>query len=82
MGALVADHLQGRAFGTAFGSLTFVFGAAQLLGPQMAGIVADRADSFAPAFVAASAFSVGGAVCAWRLGVVTTATLPVEQGVR
>ena len=23
-----------------------------------------------------------GAVCAWRLGVVTTATLPVEQGVR
>ncbi len=82
MGALVADHLQGRAFGTAFGSLTFVGGAAQLLGPQMAGIVADRADSFAPAFVAASALSVGGAVCAWRLGVVTTATLPVKQGVR
>ena len=33
-------------------------------------------------FVAASALSLGGAVCAWRLGVVTTATLPVEQGVR
>lgn len=46
------------------GPLTFVFGAAQLLGPQMAGIVADRADSFAPAFVAASALSLGGAVCA------------------
>ncbi len=69
IGAVVADHLQGRAFGAAFGSLTFVFGGAQLAGPQIAGIIADRADSFVPAFVAASVLSLGGACCSWRLGV-------------
>lgn len=68
IGALVADHLQGRAFGAAFGSLTFVFGAAQLLGPQLGGIVADQTGSFVPAFIAASALSLAGAACAWSLG--------------
>jgi predicted MFS family arabinose efflux permease len=68
IGALVADHLQGRAFGAAFGSLTFVFGAAQLLGPQVGGIVADQTGSFVPAFVAASLLSLAGGVCAWSLG--------------
>lgn len=68
IGALVADHLQGRAFGAAFGSLTFVFGGAQLAGPQIAGVIADRFDSFVPAFVAASLLSLAGAVCSWRLG--------------
>jgi predicted MFS family arabinose efflux permease len=68
IGALVADHLQGRAFGAAFGSLTFVFGAAQLLGPQLGGIVADRTGSFVPAFLAASVLSLAGGACAWQLG--------------
>jgi predicted MFS family arabinose efflux permease len=68
IGALVADHLQGRAFGAAFGSLTLVFSGAQLLGPQVGGIVADRTGSFVPAFVAASLLSLGGGACAWSLG--------------
>lgn len=68
IGALVADHLQGRAFGAAFGSLTFVFGGAQLLGPQLGGTVADRTGSFVPAFLAASVLSCAGAACAWCLG--------------
>jgi uncharacterized protein YndB with AHSA1/START domain len=65
---LVADHLQGRAFGAAFGSLTFAFSGAQLLGPQLGGIVADRTGSFVPAFVAASLLSLAGGACAWCLG--------------
>jgi predicted MFS family arabinose efflux permease len=68
IGAMVADHLQGRAFGAAFGSLTLVFSGAQLLGPQIGGIVADRTGSFVPAFVAASLLSLGGGACAWSLG--------------
>jgi predicted MFS family arabinose efflux permease len=94
--AVVADHLSGRAFGAAFGSLTFAFGMAQLAGPQIAGILADRFDSFVPAFVAASVLSLAGAVCSWRLRVVTArppapaallarpvgaATLPADEGV-
>jgi len=94
IGAVVADHLQGRAFGAAFGSLTFVFGAAQLAGPQVAGLIADRFDSFVPAFVAASLLSAGGALCSWRLGATgraplsgptvaagAAATLPADKGV-
>lgn len=68
IGAHVADHLSGRAFGAAFGSLTFVFGAAQLAGPQVAGLVADRTGSFVPAFAASSLLAVAGGWCAWRLG--------------
>ena len=69
IGAHVADHLSGRAFGAAFGSLTFVFGAAQLAGPQVAGFVADTTGSFVPAFVASSLLALCGAWCSWRLAV-------------
>ena len=84
--AVVADRLQGRAFGAAFGSLTFVFGAAQLAGPQLSGLIADRFDSFVPAFVAASVLSLCGAICSWRLAATgrrapaVAATLPPDTG--
>jgi predicted MFS family arabinose efflux permease len=71
IGAHVADHLSGRAFGAAFGSLTFVFGGAQLLGPQLGGVIADRTGSFTAVFVAASVLSIGGAASAWSLARVT-----------
>jgi predicted MFS family arabinose efflux permease len=67
IGAHVADHLSGRAFGAAFGSLTFVFGAGQLAGPQVAGFVADQTGSYVPAFVASSLLALVGAWCSWRL---------------
>ena len=67
IGAHVADHLSGRAFGAAFGSLTFVFGLGQLAGPQVAGFVADRTDSFVFPFLASSLLALVGAWCSWRL---------------
>ncbi|MFN0089640.1 MAG: nitrate/nitrite transporter [Acidimicrobiales bacterium] len=67
IGAVVADHLRGRAFGAAFGSLTLVFSAAQLAGPQLAGIIADRTGSFVPAFAASSLLALVGAACAFAL---------------
>jgi predicted MFS family arabinose efflux permease len=67
IGAHVADHLSGRSFGAAFGSLTFVFGAGQLAGPQAAGFVADRTDSFVVPFLASSLLALVGAWCSWRL---------------
>jgi MFS family permease len=67
IGAHVADHLSGRSFGAAFGSLTFVFGLGQLAGPQVAGFVADRTDSFVFPFLASSLLALVGAWCSWRL---------------
>jgi MFS family permease len=67
IGAHVADHLSGRAFGAAFGSLTFVFGLGQLAGPQVAGFVADQTASFVIPFVASSLLALVGAWCSWRL---------------
>jgi len=67
IGAHVADHLSGRAFGAAFGSLTFVFGLGQLAGPQVAGFVADRTDSFVIPFLASSLLALVGAWCSLRL---------------
>jgi predicted MFS family arabinose efflux permease len=67
IGAHVADYLSGRAFGAAFGTLTFVFGAGQLAGPQVAGFVADRTGSFLPSFIASSLLALLGAWCSWRL---------------
>ena len=85
IGAHVADHLSGRAFGAAFGSLTFVFGVGQLAGPQVAGFVADRTDSFAVPFVASSLLALVGAWCSWRLRSaeatrLAAAPLPAEAG--
>ncbi len=79
IGAVVADHLHGRAFGAAFGSLTFVFGATQLAGPQIAGIIADRAESFVAVFVAASVLSMAGAFCSWRLGSAARRLAPLND---
>lgn len=78
IGAHVADHLSGRAFGAAFGSLTFVFGLGQLAGPQVAGFVADRADSFVIPFAASSVLALVGAWCSWRLRGAEVARLGVS----
>ena len=68
IGAVVSDHLAGRAFGAAFGSLTFAFGIAQLIGPQAAGAIADNTGSFTVPFVVASAVAATGMVCAVAVG--------------
>ena len=42
------------------GALTAVFGAGQVIGPVLAGLIADRADGFTPALVAAAAVVLVG----------------------
>ena len=68
MGAVVADTLDGKAFGAAFGSLTLVFGLAQVLGPPFAGVMAEATGTFTIPFALASAVGSGGIGCAWALG--------------
>ncbi|MDH4147491.1 MAG: MFS transporter, partial [Acidimicrobiia bacterium] len=64
IGAVVADHLSGRSFGAAFGTLTLTFSTAQVLGPYFAGKMADLTGDFTVPFLVASAVGVAGAVCA------------------
>lgn len=66
--AVVADSLEGRSFGAAFGSLTLIFGVAQLLGPPFAGLMAETTGSFTIPFTLASAVACGGIACALALG--------------
>lgn len=68
IGAVVADTLEGRSFGAAFGTLTLVFGLAQLLGPPFAGVMAEVTGTFTIPFAVASVVASGGVVCAWALG--------------
>ncbi len=79
---IVADHLEGRAFGAAFGLLTLVFGVAQVLGPPFAGVMAESTGSFAIPFLLASAVALGGVGCSvalWRTaGQATMTHQPVE----
>lgn len=79
IGAHVADHLSGRAFGAAFGTLTFVFGTGQLAGPQVAGFIADRTGSFFPSFLASSLLALLGGWCSWRLRGSETTRLAADR---
>lgn len=62
--AHIADHLDPRSFGAAFGAVTLCFGVAQLLGPQLGGWIAERSGSFDLAFLISASASFGGAVAA------------------
>ena len=68
--AHVADHVEPRSFGTAFGTVTLCFGVAQLVGPQLGGWLADVTGSFTAAFVVSSLVAAFGAAA--------SATLPRE----
>lgn len=67
IGAVVADHLDGRSFGAAFGTLTLVFGVAQVLGPPFAGVMAETTGTFTIPFVLSSVVAAAGIGCAWAL---------------
>ncbi|MGH7856829.1 MAG: MFS transporter, partial [Candidatus Binatia bacterium] len=66
--AHVADHLDSRSFGTAFGVVTLVFGIAQVVGPQLGGWLADVTGSFTVGFVVSALAALFGAL--------SSATLP------
>ena len=62
IGAMLADALDSRSFVTAFGTVTFAFGAAQLFGPPFAGWVGERTGSFQIPFITASVVALLGAL--------------------
>ena len=62
MAAKCGDML-GRSLAPAtLGFITLFFGIGQAAGPSIAGMLADASGSFTPAFIAASAAALSGAV--------------------
>jgi MFS family permease len=61
LAAHLADWLDPHRFAAAFGAVTLVFGLAQLVGPQLAGWMADRTGSFSAAFLVAAVAALGAA---------------------
>ena len=62
MAALCGDLLGPRLAPAALGFITLFFGIGQALAPGVAGALADRYGSFAPAFLLASGVALLGAV--------------------
>lgn len=58
----VRDHLDDRAFGSAFGTMTIAYGAAAMAAPAVVGVLADRYDGFAIPYLAVAALSLVGVV--------------------
>ena len=71
MAAACGDILGARMAPAALGFITVFFGIGQALGPSVAGLIADTAGSFAPAFILASLVAVTGA-----LGAITLSPAP------
>lgn len=67
LAAHLADRLDPHRFAAAFGAVTLVFGLAQLVGPQLAGWIADRTGSFSTAFLVAAAAALGAALASATL---------------
>jgi MFS family permease len=74
LAAHLSDWLEPHRFAAAFGAVTLVFGLAQLVGPQLAGWIAERTGSFAWAFLVAAAAALGAALA--------SATLPGRGSAR
>jgi predicted MFS family arabinose efflux permease len=62
LAAQLGDHLTTQAFGAAFGTITLAFGVAQVIGPQLGGLIGDQTGSFTIVFVASAAIAGMGAV--------------------
>jgi predicted MFS family arabinose efflux permease len=60
--AYVRDHTTEGAFAPAFGAITLFFGAAQLIGPELGGLLAEQTGGFRWAFVVSAAAALVGAV--------------------
>jgi MFS family permease len=67
LAAHLSDWLDPRRFAAAFGAVTLVFGAAQLVGPQLGGWIADRTGSFSAAFLVAAGAALAAACAAATL---------------
>ncbi|MEW6602902.1 MAG: MFS transporter, partial [Nitrospirota bacterium] len=57
MAAAVGDYVGAQKAGQAFGLVTFIFGFGQIIGPAVAGILAERTGSFSGSFYMAAVFA-------------------------
>ncbi len=57
MAAAVGDYFGSHKAGQAFGFVTFIFGFGQIIGPAVAGILAEKTGSFSGSFYMAAAFA-------------------------
>jgi predicted MFS family arabinose efflux permease len=65
--AYVRDHTTEGTFAPAFGAITLFFGAAQLIGPELGGLLAERSGGFRSAFVVSAVAAFVGAVASAAL---------------
>lgn len=65
--AHVVDHTDADTYGPAFSAATLAFGVAQMVSPQIGGMLADWLGSFTWVFVLSATISAIGAVAASRL---------------
>jgi len=65
--ALVGDLVGPYHTVRAFGLITFIFGIGQILGPYIAGLLAEETGDFSVAFLLAAAMTVLAMLLSWRL---------------
>ncbi len=70
----VRDHLDDRAFGSAYGTMTIFYGAMAMVAPAAVGILADRFTGFTVAYLAVAGLAV--------VGVLILVTVPGSGGGR
>ncbi|MGB5758156.1 MAG: MFS transporter, partial [Acidimicrobiales bacterium] len=63
----VVENTSLEQYGPSFAAATLAFGVAQMLSPQLGGLIADLSGSFGPVFVLSSCVAVTGALAAFRL---------------
>ncbi len=57
MAAAVGDYVGAQKAGQAFGFITFIFGFGQIIGPAVAGVLAEKTGSFSQSFSMAAVFA-------------------------
>lgn len=65
--AQIVAHTDAQTYGPAFSAATLAFGVAQMLSPQLGGLIADASGSFTLVFVLSACISLIGAIAASRL---------------
>ncbi|MCP5028794.1 MAG: YbfB/YjiJ family MFS transporter [Actinomycetia bacterium] len=63
----VRDHVDDRAFGSVYGTMTIFYGCASILPPLITGLIADALDSFTIPYLLVAGFSGAAALIALRI---------------
>lgn len=79
--AYVRDHTTEASFAPAFGAITLFFGVAQLVGPELGGLIAEHTGSFGWAFVVSALAGFAGAAASVTLPR-AAAPAPARQAAR